>query len=354
MKKRTLFIVVALVFGLAVFLLKWKLPAKKYLLRFNPYQVEGILLKNEWGQFRFEKKGGEWWIKEPMVRRAQQRMAGAIVARLVTLAPFRKLPPEANPALQEFGLVPPLIEVELYLPGQKERLGLRIGNRTPMDSYLYAQLLNQPDVYLFPTLFLHQLNQGILEWVERRWLPIDDGSQIQSIHVELLGDPWDLVRHQDQWYFKNANSERPISTETMTKIFRGMNDVTLKKILDKGTSQPIVPVFNFPGDLSLTYRTQDQSTHQASFYLYSGLVFTKDPQVPDQAIRIHPESFFPLLDLLADLRQLPIRPWRLKDNDIIPLTLPSPTRGEGGGIPTVSGGELSKEEAADSEEEMSE
>lgn len=306
------FIVVALLTGLVVFLFKWRIPTSRYLLQFNPYLVEKILLKNSHGIFRFEKKDGEWWVQEPIVRRAQQKIVGAIVARLVTLKPIRELPKEANHSLKDFGLVDPPIEIELFLPEQKERLGLKIGNRTAMESHLYAQLLDRPSLYLFPSLFLHQFNQGILEWIERRWIPVGDGSQLQSIQVEFLGDFWNLIKRGNQWILKDARGEKPIALETMTKIFRAMNDVSLNKILDKSTSEDIVPILDFPGDLSLTFFPPNQAFEKISFYFYSRLFLTKDPRVPDQVIRIHQKSLLPLLDLFADLRQFPERPWRSK------------------------------------------
>src|SRR3990167_4422813 len=109
MRMRATFVLTVLLVGLAVFLLKWRVPSQKYLLKFDPYRVEKILLKNREGEFRFEKKGGEWWVVEPIRKRAQQKMTGALVARLVTLDPVRKIPRGGFGSLKETGLESPVI-----------------------------------------------------------------------------------------------------------------------------------------------------------------------------------------------------------------------------------------------------
>ena len=109
-------------------------------------QVEGIDVRNGSTVARCRRSGERWQVVEPAGAVVPSDLVAALVANLTQL-PDVEVVEENATDLAQFGLDPPASLLTVILDHGRT-LSVRIGNRNPSSTAVYAQRSDSPRVYL--------------------------------------------------------------------------------------------------------------------------------------------------------------------------------------------------------------
>lgn len=162
--------------------------------------VDDVLIKRGGETVHLVKSGDAWSLVAPVQAKAESRPVDDLLSSLTGARVEREIDP-APAKLGDFGLEPPAAEVTFKAKGQER--GLRLGAKNPTGTWIYAQEVGKPAVFLAPEGLLRDAQKSASEFRDRTVLAFErkdvKGIEVktaagQTVAVEAKGpDAWGLT-----------------------------------------------------------------------------------------------------------------------------------------------------------------
>jgi hypothetical protein len=175
------------------------LPKKDKVFTVDAEKIDEVRITAEGGErTTLKKTGTEWQMVEPIQTRPEGPEVSAVTTNLSTLE-MQSVVDENAPDLKEYGLDPARIEVT-FKAGNEERT-LRIGQKTPPGSDLYARIGDEKKVFLIPSYVESTFNKKPFDLRDKTVLHIErdkvDGLELTNatgtMRFQRVSGEWHLV-----------------------------------------------------------------------------------------------------------------------------------------------------------------
>ncbi len=197
-------IVLAATWGAFTYYDKHKAPEKpavetshqEKLLRLDAQQIQSITFKPRDGDaFTCQRENGKWTISDPHKLGVDQGNLSGVLNSLTTAIVAQVV--DQHPAsLKDFGLDPPAYTLEITTSAKPQSLALSLGDDTPTNDGLYAQLSGNPRVFTLDTYLKASLEKKLFDLRDRRALTLE-AEQLQKISVQYKGSSWTLEKNPE-------------------------------------------------------------------------------------------------------------------------------------------------------------
>ena len=175
-------------------------PSKEMILPVKADQVQSFNVTPRDGQAFTCVRGTNktWAITEPNKLAADQSAVSSFVENLVGVSVNSVVDP--NPGnLKDFGLDPPVTTLSVSTNGKPAQFTLRIGDPTPTNDAVYAQVAGSPRLITLPSYGKSALEKTLFDLRDRRIVTLDT-DQIQQLEVSNGAKSYKLAKNPDgQW-----------------------------------------------------------------------------------------------------------------------------------------------------------
>ena len=175
-------------------------PAKEMILPVKADQVESFTVSPRDGQTFTCVRGANksWAITEPNQLAADQSEVSSFVQNLVGTS-VNSVVDQHPASLKDFGLDPPVTTVNATTSGKPAQFTLRIGDATPTNDAVYAQVAGDPRLITLPSYGKSSLEKTLFDLRDRRIVTLDV-DQLQRLEVSGGGKSYNLAKNPDgQW-----------------------------------------------------------------------------------------------------------------------------------------------------------
>jgi Domain of unknown function (DUF4340) len=174
-------------------------PPKEMILPVKADQVESITVTPRDGEaFTCVRDNKTWAITEPRKLAADQSEVSSFVENLVGTSVNSVV--DAHPgSLKDFGLDPPATTLSVSTTGKPAQFTLRIGDPTPTNDAVYAEVAGNPRLITLPSYGKSTLEKTLFDLRDRRVMTLD-ADQIQRLEVSDGAKSYKLAKNPDgQW-----------------------------------------------------------------------------------------------------------------------------------------------------------
>jgi hypothetical protein len=158
--------------------------------------IQSITFKPRDGDsFTCRRIQGKWTITDPQQLGVDQGNFSGILNSLTSGTVDQVVDP--NPAsLKDFGLSPPSFTLEITTDAKPQSYTLLLGDDTPTNGGLYAQISENPRVFTLSSYLKSGLEKKLFDVRDRRALTLD-ADQLQKISVQYKGTSWTLQKNPE-------------------------------------------------------------------------------------------------------------------------------------------------------------
>jgi hypothetical protein len=169
---------------------------KELILPVKADQVHSFTITPRDGQaFTCALNGKTWAITQPSALAADQNAVSDFVGSLVGTNVNSVVDPHPS-SLKDFGLDPPATTMNIIVSGTPAQYTLLIGDSTPTNDAVYAQLTGNPRVVTLPGYGKSALQKSLFDLRDKRVLTLDT-DQIQRLDVTSKGKTYTLTKNTD-------------------------------------------------------------------------------------------------------------------------------------------------------------
>ena len=174
-------------------------PAKEKILPVKADQVQSFTVTPRDGQaFTCVRNNKTWEITEPQKLPADQSDVSSFIDNLVGTSVNSVVDQHPND-VKQFGLDPPATTVIVNTSGKPAQFTLRIGDPTPTNDAVYAQVSGDPRLITLPSSGKSTLEKTLFDLRDRRVVTLDV-DQIQHVEVSAGPKSYNLAKNADgQW-----------------------------------------------------------------------------------------------------------------------------------------------------------
>lgn len=166
------------------------------ILNLAPSHIESFTLASSDGKsFTCTRQGETWSITQPESIPADQGKVAAFLDSLTSAGVDQKIGP--HPAdLADFGLNPPAQTIRVASSASPAEFTLLLGNETPTNAGVYAQVAGQPAVFTLSDDVKSSLEKSLFDLRDTRAVTLDT-SQINRIQVKSGSQSYTLAKNPD-------------------------------------------------------------------------------------------------------------------------------------------------------------
>ncbi len=166
------------------------------ILSLDAQHIQSITFKPRDGDaFTCRREGGKWTITNPRQLGVDQGNFSGILNSLTTATVDQVADP--NPAnLKDFGLDPPSFTMEVTTDSKPQSFTLLLGDDTPTNGGLYAQVSGNPRVFTLASYLKSSLEKKLFDLRDRRALTLE-AEHLQKIAVRYRGTSWTLEKNPE-------------------------------------------------------------------------------------------------------------------------------------------------------------
>ncbi|HXJ93838.1 MAG TPA: DUF4340 domain-containing protein [Terriglobia bacterium] len=169
---------------------------KELVLPVKADQVHSFTVTPRDGQaFTCALDGKTWDITQPKALGADQSAVSDFVGSLVGTT-VNSVVDEHPSSLKDFGLDPPVTTLNVATTGKPANFTLLIGDSTPTNDAVYAQVAGNPRVITLPGYGKSALQKTLFDLRDKRVLTLDQ-DQIQRLDVTSKGKTYTLTKNTD-------------------------------------------------------------------------------------------------------------------------------------------------------------
>jgi hypothetical protein len=147
---------------------------------------------------KVEKRGTEWQIVAPVTAAADASVIDSIASTLASLE-NQNIVDEKPAALAPFGLEPARFSVSFKPAGESTVRTLRVGNKTPVGTDLYAQVEGDPRVFLISASNEYTLDRKTFDLRDKTVLKIETADVDAVAIAPASGPVVSLARSAGAW-----------------------------------------------------------------------------------------------------------------------------------------------------------
>lgn len=152
---------------------------------------------------------GDWQITAPHAFRADQSAVNGLASTVSSLNSERVVEDKAS-ELQNFGLEPPALEVDLTAKDKTRKLLL--GSDTPAGGAVYAMLAGDPRLFTIASYAKTSLDKSLNDLRDKRLLPVD-ADKVTQIEVIRKNSDLEFGRNKDDWQILKPKPMRADSVQ---------------------------------------------------------------------------------------------------------------------------------------------
>jgi hypothetical protein len=196
------------------------------ILTLNQGDVIGIAIKKKSGEDVTLGKtdSGQWQITAPKSLAADQDAVTSMLSSLSSLNSDRLVDDKAT-NLDQYGLVPPSIEVDITKKG-KTTVKLLIGDNTPTGSAAYAAVTGDPRVFTLATYNKSNFDKGPNDLRDKRLLTFDS-DKLSRLELSAKKQTIEFGRNKDQWQIEKPKPLRADSFQ-VDELVRSVHDAKME------------------------------------------------------------------------------------------------------------------------------
>ncbi len=169
---------------------------KELVLPVKADQVRSFTITPRDGQaFTCTLDGKTWDITQPKALAADQSTVSDFVGSLVGTT-VNSVVDEHPSSLKDFGLDPPVTTLNVTTAAKPANLTLLIGDSTPTNDAVYAEVAGNPRVITLPGYGKSALQKSLFDLRDKRVLTLDQ-DQIQRLDVTSKGKTYTLTKNPD-------------------------------------------------------------------------------------------------------------------------------------------------------------
>lgn len=202
--------------------------AAQKLFDFEKDSVETFRVKNQYGEFEFQRIQGEWRITQPVYTSAEENMVNSAINNLVGANKEREFSIQPT-ARSDYGLGDESISVWFTLRnGSVDSLAL--GDKTPVGSAVFVAK-NDTIVYTIPQHIKTSLDKKLFDWRNKNLL-VFDRNEVQRIVIHRQGEEIELEKISgSDWLFKTV--DRLANNSTISTLLSRLQNNRAKAFVDE-------------------------------------------------------------------------------------------------------------------------
>ena len=173
-----------------------ELPKQEKVFSIEAQHIQSVTFKPRDGEpFTCHREAGKWTITEPRHLAADQGSLSGFLNSLTTATVEDIIDP--HPAgLKDFGLDRPGFTLELTSDAQPQSFTLLLGDETPTNDGIYAQVNGNPRVFTLASYLKSSLQKKLFDVRDRRALTLE-ADQLRKIAVEYKSTKWTLEKNPE-------------------------------------------------------------------------------------------------------------------------------------------------------------
>lgn len=221
--------------------------AAQQLFQFEPDSVNVLKIKNQYGEFEFQKIQGEWRITGPLYTDAEENLITSALNNLRDAKKDKEFSIKPNQK-KDYGLGEKSVKVWINLKsGLVDSLDL--GDNTPVGSSVFVSNLDTM-VFTIPQYMKTSLDKKLFDWRNKNLLRFKS-NDVQRMVIRKSGLKYEFEKTgASDWNFLTIN--RPANTTMMTSILSKLENNKVKEFVDEeGTSLAKFGLSNPPCQIDL-------------------------------------------------------------------------------------------------------
>jgi hypothetical protein len=182
--------------------IKTEAPPSEKLVPVQNNNVQSLTFKPRGGEeFTAKREGGKWVIDGQKKLAADDSAVSSLLTSLTSATVVDVVDPHPS-SLKDFGLDPPAFSLDVATDAKPSKVTLLLGDDTPTNNGLYAQVAGNPRVFTLGSYLKSNLEKNLFDLRDRRAFTLSS-DQIQKIQAESKGKKlileknpegvWDLV-----------------------------------------------------------------------------------------------------------------------------------------------------------------
>jgi hypothetical protein len=183
------------------------------------------------GRLVLARKGGIWWIQEPVSDLADREMADRLAGDLASLRVTEFLPKSAAGDLSALGLAPPIYRVVLT-DAKGGRIVLDIGSTRSEGDAVYAS--RQGQVFTVANTIVEDLSKEVNALRDRRLVRFER-AEVTGIDTSIGSTRHAFARKEPGW----SVDGRPLLAGAADDLMTAILDLESKSLLDEGTAREL-------------------------------------------------------------------------------------------------------------------
>jgi len=264
--------------------------AKDSVFELEAEQIEGLRVTASGETSVLEKQDGAWRLLEPVDAGVAEMEVDAIANALASLQIERVL--EEQPTdVTPFGLSEPRIDIGFRQAGEETMRHLRLGDKTATGGDLYAQISDDPRVFLIAGYLEGTFDRSPFELRDKSILEFDRDA-VERVEVVRGAETLRATKRDDRWLLEapaRGRADSPAFESLLTRL----QTVQMKSIVAEGgapidlaalgldPSPTRVTVGAGSTHASLAFGTTSDAGDRYARDEARGVVFTVDPSLFD-------------------------------------------------------------------------
>lgn len=206
--------------------------AAQQLFQFETDSVNFLKVKNQYGEFEFQKIQGEWRITKPLYTDAEENLITSALNNLKNAKKDKEFSVTPDKR-KDYGLGEKSVNVWVALKnGSVDSLDL--GDKTPVGSSVFVSNLDTM-VFTIPQYIKTSLDKKLFDWRNKNLLRFKR-NDVQRMVIRKSGLKYEFEKKGgSDWDFRTIN--RPANTSMMSSILNKLENNKAKEFVDEeGTS----------------------------------------------------------------------------------------------------------------------
>jgi hypothetical protein len=155
----------------------WTLDAK---------DVEAVVFKRKADTVQLKREGEQWLLLAPVKAKADGATVQDLITNFVTARVEREVDP-SPPALADFGLDSPAVDIIVKVQGKSEPLTLLLGGKNPTGAWVYGKTKDKPAVFLLSDFVLRDATKPVADFRDKSILAFDR-KDVTGLEIRIDGE----------------------------------------------------------------------------------------------------------------------------------------------------------------------
>jgi len=204
---------------------------EKDFIRIERDKVEKIRLTYPEGRIALAKTGKDQWaIEEPVRLRADQYKVSSLLLDVDDMEITRFIDAD-QPSPELTGLDSPAVRAEFWIKGDKEPVGVELGQKTEDGKGVYARQVRMGRVDVVDVKNLARLSKTVFDLRFKKLLEFSN-KDIQTIHLTLDGEEIEIRRDGDKWKMIRPG-KKDLSAGQVFSFLWALNDLEFKEVVSE-------------------------------------------------------------------------------------------------------------------------